>query len=107
MHKKRKDSHNAKEYKLLEFIKYPIITDKSTKLLEENQYTFAVDRKANKINIKKAIEYIFNVRVKKINTSHRAIQKRHIGKFIGTKSKYKKAIVFLHNKYRINLFPDT
>jgi len=43
------------ENKLINLIKYPIITDKTTKLLEENQYCFAVDRKANKLEIKQAI----------------------------------------------------
>nr|YP_010904311.1 ribosomal protein L23 [Catenella fusiformis]WCH57562.1 ribosomal protein L23 [Catenella fusiformis] len=107
MHKHRKDKNSITEDKLLEFIKYPIITDKSTKLLEENKYTFAVDCKANKTDVKQAIEYIFNVRVRKINTCNQPLQKRHIGKFIGTKSKYKKAIIALHNEYSINLFSDT
>nr|YP_009774045.1 50S ribosomal protein L23 [Caulacanthus okamurae]QIZ74662.1 50S ribosomal protein L23 [Caulacanthus okamurae] len=91
---------------LLNLIKYPIITDKSTKLLEENQYSFAVDRKANKINIKRAIEYIFNVKVKKINTSNTPIKKKRVGKFTGIKTRYKKAIISLDEKDNINLFSD-
>ena len=49
-------------------IKYPIITDKATRLLENNQYTFIVNRKSDKITIKESIEYLFNVKVIKINT---------------------------------------
>jgi len=51
-------------------IKYPIITDKATQLLEKNQYTFIVDPSSNKITIKSSIEYLFNVKIIKINTCH-------------------------------------
>ena len=91
---------------LLKIIKYPIITDKTTKLLEDNQYSFAVDRKANKLNIKQAIEYIFNVSIQSVNTCNRPPNKKRVGKFIGQKANYKKAIVTLKNEYSINLFPD-
>nr|QCI09121.1 ribosomal protein L23 [Inkyuleea mariana] len=91
---------------LLDLIKYPIITDKTTKAIEDNQYCFAVERKANKIDIKEAIEYIFNVRVKKVNTTNTPVKKRRVGKFIGKKANHKKAIIKLHDKYTINLFPE-
>ena len=42
-----------------QIIKYPIITDKATRLLENNQYSFIVDRYSDKITIKAAIEYLF------------------------------------------------
>ena len=51
-----------------QIIKYPIITDKATRLLENNQYSFIVDRYSNKLTIKAAIEYLFNVKVIKVNT---------------------------------------
>ena len=44
-------------------IKSPFITDKATRLLENNQYTFIVDRNSDKITIKNTIEYLFNVKV--------------------------------------------
>ena len=50
-----------------QIVKYPIITDKATRLLENNQYTFVVDRSSDKITIKSAIEYLFNVKVTKVN----------------------------------------
>jgi large subunit ribosomal protein L23 len=46
-------------------IRYPIITDKATRLLENNKYSFVVTPKSNKIEIKKSIEYLFDVKVKK------------------------------------------
>ena len=51
-----------------QIIKYPIITDKATRLLENNQYSFIVDRYSDKIAIKAAIEDLFTVKVIKINT---------------------------------------
>ena len=51
-----------------QIIKYPIITDKATRLLENNQYSFIVDRYSDKLTIKAAIEYLFHVKVIKINT---------------------------------------
>lgn len=92
--------------KLLNSIKYPIITDKTTQAIENNIYCFAVDKYANKLNIKKAIEYIFDVKVKKINTLNSPPKIKKIGKFTGKKSQYKKAIIKLHNQYTINLFED-
>jgi len=97
----------TKIYKnLLEIIKYPIITDKTTQYLEDNKYCFAVDYKANKTNIKQAIEYIFNVKVTKINTLKMPPKTKRIGRFIGKKNKYKKAIIELNNNYTINLFEE-
>lgn len=88
-------------------IKYPIITDKATRLLEQNQYSFIVDRYSNKTTIKIAIENLFNVKVIKVNTCHLPRKKKRIGKYIGWKPKYKKAIVSLVEGDVINLFTDT
>ena len=51
-------------------IKYPLITDKATRLLENNQYSFIVNPSSDKITIKTAIEYLFDVKVIKVNTCH-------------------------------------
>ena len=59
---------NSSNLNNTKIVKYPIITDKATRLLENNQYSFIVDRYSNKINIKDAIEYLFNVKVIKVNT---------------------------------------
>ena len=87
-------------------IKYPIITDKATRLLENNQYSFIVDRYSDKITIKAAIEYLFNVKVIKINTCHLPKKKKRVGKYLGWKPQYKKAIVTLSKGDTINLFAE-
>lgn len=87
-------------------IKYPLITDKATRLLENNQYSFIVDPKSNKTTIKAAIEYLFDVKVIKVNTCHLPKKKRRVGKYIGQKPHYKKAIVILAEGNTINLFAE-
>nr|QCI04296.1 ribosomal protein L23 [Anotrichium furcellatum] len=87
-------------------IKYPLITDKTSKNIEDNIYWFAVDKSASKTNIQEAIEYIFDVKVKNINTMNEPPKKKRVGKFIGYVKKHKKAIIKLHNDYKINLFTD-
>ena len=57
-------------------IKYPIITEKATRLLENNQYSFIVSPESNKIAIKTAIEYLFDVKVVKVNTCHLPTKKK-------------------------------
>jgi len=50
-----------------DIIKRPIITEKSYQLMEENKYTFEVDRKSNKLEVKLAVQEIFGVKVEKVN----------------------------------------
>jgi len=76
-------------------VKYPIFTSKTTELLENDKYTFKVNPYSDKSTIKKAIEYLFNVKIKKINTSHLPIKKKRVARFSGTKPHYKKAIITL------------
>jgi large subunit ribosomal protein L23 len=90
-----------------QIIKYPIITDKATRLLENNQYSFVVDRYSDKISIKTAIENLFNVKVIKINTCRLPRKKKRVGKYIGWKPQYKKAVVTLFEGDVINLFTDS
>jgi large subunit ribosomal protein L23 len=92
---------------LIDLIKYPIITDKATRLLESNQYSFATDCKANKTDIKLAIEYLFQVKVTSVNTYNTPRKTRRIGKFIGNKTRYKRAIVTLATGNSINLFSES
>ena len=91
---------------LIDLIKYPIITDKATKLLELNQYSFATDPKATKAQIKNAIQYLFQVKVTSVNTQIPSQKSRRVGKFLGTKSLYKKAIITLAQGNSINLFSE-
>ena len=90
----------------VQIIKYPIITDKATRLLENNQYSFIVNRYSDKITIKSAIEYLFNVKVIKVNTCRLPRKKKRVGKYIGWKPQYKKAIVTLSEGDIINVFTD-
>ena len=81
--------------KLLNIIKKPIMTEKSTNLNQYNQYSFIVDEKSNSNEIKQAIEHVFKVKVIKINSSiTKGKPKTFKGNF-GYKKNYKKAIVTL------------
>jgi large subunit ribosomal protein L23 len=90
-----------------QIVKYPIITDKAARLLENNQYSFVVDRYSDKTAIKSAIEYLFDVKVIKINTCRLPRKKKRVGKTIGWKPQYKKAIVTLAKDNSINLFTES
>ena len=92
---KRKNLKNNNLRVLLNLLKYPLISDKATRLLELNKYSFMIDKKANKYSIKKIIEYIFNVSVVNVNTLIVAKKKRTVGRFSGNRTQYKKAIVTL------------
>nr|YP_009395628.1 ribosomal protein L23 [Vertebrata isogona]ARW64614.1 ribosomal protein L23 [Vertebrata isogona] len=90
----------------LDIIKSPIITDKTTKSIENNTYYFSVTKKSNKNEIKQAIENLFNVKVKKVNTLNVPPKTKTVGRFKGKITRYKKAIVQLHEEYKINLFDN-
>ena len=88
-----------------EIIKGPIITEKSNDLLEkENKYTFKVALEANKVEIKQAIEEIFNVKVVDIATIRVLPKHRRVGKYEGYRPAYKKAIVKLAKDEKIDAF---
>ena len=89
-----------------DIIRYPVITDKATKNIENNTYCFKVIAQSNKTEIKKAIETVFDVKVKKINTIQAPPKTRTIGRFKGKKTRYKKALVKLQDNYKINLFDE-
>ncbi|MDL2292361.1 50S ribosomal protein L23 [Acholeplasma sp. OttesenSCG-928-E16] len=80
--------------KYYELIDSPIITEQTMKLIEEgNKFTFKVSKKANKVEIKKAIETIFGVKVEAVNTMNILKKAKRVGKYDGFKAGYKKAIV--------------
>ncbi len=93
---------------LIDLVKRPIVTEKATMLMELNQFTFDVDRKATKPMIKQAIELLFPVKVKAVNTHIPPRKRRRVGKFIGYKPGYKRAIITLvdGDPLRKVLFPD-
>jgi large subunit ribosomal protein L23 len=88
-----------------EIIKRPIITEKSMLLVEnQNKYTFAVDKRANKIQIKKAIEELFDVKVLKVNIINTTPKKKRVGQYQGYKTELTKAIVTLDKEDKIEIF---
>ena len=86
-----------------DIIKGPIMTEKSSDLAKQNVITFSVDPKANKTQIKQAIEKIFNVKVESVNTVNVRPRKRRVGKYTGYTNKVKKAIVKLKDGSSIEL----
>ena len=87
-----------------DIIKGPIMTEKSAGLAQEyNTITFSVDPKANKTQIKQAIEKVFNVKVESVNTVNVRPRKKRVGKYTGYTSKVKKAIVKLKEGSSIEL----
>lgn len=82
----------------------PVITEKSMALMEENKYTFIVDPRANKTEIKKAVEELFKVKVEKVNTMRVKGKTKRVRNIIGREPDYKKAIVKLKKGDRIELF---
>ena len=92
-----------KDTKYLEIVKAPVITEKSQIAKSNGQYTFKVDPKANKIEIKEAIEKLFNVKVKQIRTINVKVKKRRVGRYTGLTNRSKKAIVTLEEGQTIDL----
>ncbi|MGB4503735.1 MAG: 50S ribosomal protein L23 [Syntrophaceticus sp.] len=83
----------------------PLVTEKAVNLAQEhNKYTFYVDRRANKIEIKNAIEELFNVKVMAVNTMVEKGKKKRVGRFVGLKPVRKKAIVTLNEGDKIDIF---
>lgn len=91
---------------LADLIRRPIITEKATRLLEDNQYTFEVDPRATKPEIKAAIQALFNVKVVGLSTHLPPRRKRRVGRFQGYRAHYKRAIVRLAEGDSITLFPE-
>jgi large subunit ribosomal protein L23 len=87
-----------------DIIKAPIITEKSASLAQEkNTITFSVDTKANKTEIKNAVEKIFDVKVDSVNTINVKPKKKRVGRYVGKTNKVKKAIVKLKEGSKIEL----
>lgn len=87
-----------------EIILRPIISERSMDLVEENKYAFFVDKRANKIEIKKAVEELFNVEVVKVNTVNIPGKKKRLGRNEGRTPNRKKAIVTLKGSDKIEIF---
>lgn len=82
----------------------PIVTEKAVRLAEQGKYVFEVAKDAPKPEIKKAIEEIYNVKVKKVNIIKVKPKTKRLGRIVGRKSGFKKAIVTL-KEGKIEIFP--
>jgi len=90
---------------LHEIVRKPLVTEKSNIGREEgNLVTFAVDPRANKHEIKRAVEELFDVKVLEVRTMRMPRKSRRVGKFSGRKPEWKKAIVRLAEGQTIEFF---
>ncbi|MCP4354178.1 MAG: 50S ribosomal protein L23 [Proteobacteria bacterium] len=88
-----------------EVIKYPILSEKSYQQMATGVYTFAVDFRTNKAEVKKVVEHIFDVKVAKVNIATVQKKPKKVGRFDGFTNRYKKAVVTLSEGV-INIFPE-
>ena len=92
---------------ITDVLRRPVLTEKSMKLMqEENKYTFFVDTKSNKTEIKQAVEAMFGVKVTSVNTMNVHPKKKSVGRYAGKTAAKKKAIISLAEGQSINLFGD-
>jgi len=107
--KKPKALLKKKGVQIYQVIKEPHITEKAGILAEKNKYVFKVYSGANKIEIKKAVEALYGVKVEKVHIIHGAPKKRRLGRHQGwrqgLKKGFKKAIVTLVKGDKIELLP--
>lgn len=90
---------------IYQVIKRPLITEKATLLKErENKVAFVVDRGANKAEIKEAVERLLKVKVLKVNCSTMKGKTRRVGRNVGKRPDWKKAVVTLRPGDRIEFF---
>lgn len=82
----------------------PIVTEKSTALMEQGKYTFRVPLAATKIQIRQAVEQIFRVKVQAVNTMRYEGKLKRMGRTQGRRSDWKKAVVTLKPGEAIELF---
>lgn len=83
----------------------PLLTEKMTALKEsENRVSFVVDKRANKIEIKKAVEEAFKVKVASVNMMNLLGKKKRLGRFAGKRPDWKKAIITLKEGEKLELF---
>lgn len=92
-----------KEVELYDIIRAPVITEKATMASEYNQVVFKVSKTATKPQIKEAVERLFNVKVKAVNTLNRAGKIKRFRGFLGKQNDIKKAIVTLEEGQRIDV----
>ncbi|MCJ7833749.1 MAG: 50S ribosomal protein L23 [Deltaproteobacteria bacterium] len=81
---------------MFQIIKRPLLTEKSTRKKEEiNEVTFEVDRRANRSEVKMAVQTLFKVKVQRVNLMQMEGKKKRVGKKLGRTADWKKALVRL------------
>ena len=93
--------------RLADVVRQPVITEKATRGMDRNQYTFAVDPRAAKPDIKAAVEQMFDVKVIGVSTMNPPRRKRRVGRFSGERAQVKKAVVRLAEGDAIQIFPES
>eukprot|EP00441_Pelagodinium_beii_P040606 CAMPEP_0197647714 /NCGR_PEP_ID=MMETSP1338-20131121/26260_1 /TAXON_ID=43686 ORGANISM="Pelagodinium beii, Strain RCC1491" /NCGR_SAMPLE_ID=MMETSP1338 /ASSEMBLY_ACC=CAM_ASM_000754 /LENGTH=191 /DNA_ID=CAMNT_0043221571 /DNA_START=68 /DNA_END=643 /DNA_ORIENTATION=+ len=108
IHMTKRTHQFDEEHGMYDIIRFPLLSEKACQLLEQhNVYTFMVDRRANKPQIRAAVETIWNVEVQKCNTViPPARYTKRYGMKIGRKTVYKKAFCKIKDGQTIDLFPD-
>lgn len=92
---------------IFEVVKRPRLTEKSMGLQEaHNQIVLQVDRKANKDEIKKAVESLFNVKVENVRTANMPGRRRRMGRNVGRTSDWKKAFVSLSSDSKLDFLEE-
>lgn len=92
---------------ITDVLKKPVLTEKSLMLQQtENKYTFDVDLNANKIEVKQAVEAMFDVKVESVNIMNVRPKTKRMGRYVGKTNKRRKAIVKLKEGYEIDLFGE-
>lgn len=87
-------------------VKEPILTEKGFAKIKQGVYVFKVERSATKPRIKAEVEYIFNVKVRRVNTLRDPLRRKRMGRFVGFKSHFKRAIVYLEEGNSITIYPE-
>jgi large subunit ribosomal protein L23 len=85
-------------------IRRALITEKSTAAKDENKYVFEVDRRANKIEVTRAVEKLFKVKVLNVHVMNVTGKKKRVGRILGEKRSWKKAVVTLAPGSRIEIY---
>ena len=93
--------------RLADVIRRPLITEKATRALELNQYTFEVDHRAAKPDIKAAVETLFDVKVVGVSTMNPPRRSRRVGRFAGKRAQVMEALVRLADGNAIQLVPES
>mgnify|MGYP001589627494 CR=1 FL=1 len=101
--KRRVGLPQGKDPALYRIIEKPVITEKAVTLAGSNKYVFKVWQKTNKVEVRKAIEKLYGVKVKDVRVINTPGKKRQVGRFEGWKPGFKKAIVTLEKGHTIEV----